>query len=291
MKNYPKVFIVMLNYNGRDVIKKCLTSIFKIDYPNFEVIVVDNNSTDGSFEIAKGTFSKAIFIKNEENLGFSAGNNIGIKFAIERMAEYVLVLNNDTEVEKDFLEKLVEEGEKDPKTGILSPIIFNGKTKEIWFSGGKIKWLKMKTQHEKDTKEKDVYKTGYITGCAMLIKSNVFKKIGLFDEDFFLYYEDADFCLRAKKARIKNKIVSSSWVYHFENSEEENKNKVYWLVFSGLLFFRRNTPLLLKPWIYFYTFLRKTKNRLDIFRDKNKDVARMVRKAYIDFNKAKAHFN
>lgn len=291
MKNYPKVFIVMLNYNGRDVIKKCLTSIFKIDYPNFEVIVVDNNSTDGSFEIAKGTFSKAIFIKNEENLGFSAGNNIGIKFAIERMAEYVLVLNNDTEVEKDFLEKLVEEGEKDPKTGILSPIIFNGKTKEIWFSGGKIKWLKMKTQHEKDTKEKDVYKTGYITGCAMLIKSNVFKKIGLFDEDFFLYYEDADFCLRAKKARIKNKIVSSSWVYHFENSEEENKNKVYWLVFSGLLFFRRNTSLLLKPWIYFYTFLRKTKNRLDIFRDKNKDVAKMVQKAYIDFNKAKAHFN
>ena len=112
MKNFPKVFIIILNYNGQDVIKKCLASVFKNEYADFEVVVVDNNSTDGSLEAAKNNFSKAHFIKNEANLGFSAGNNVGIRFALERMAKYVLLLNNDTEVEKDFLEKLVAVAEE-----------------------------------------------------------------------------------------------------------------------------------------------------------------------------------
>lgn len=291
MKNCPKVFIVILNYNGKNVIKKCLASVFKIDYPNFEVVIVDNNSTDGSFEVAKSTFSKASFIKNEENLGFSAGSNIGIRFALERMAEYVLVLNQDTEVEKDFLKKLTEEGEKDDRAGILSPVIFSGNTKEVWFSGGKIKWLRMKFQHEKDIKEKESYETKYLTGCAMLIKAEVFKKIGLFDENFFLYWEDTDFSFRARKAGFRNKVVSASWVYHFEESEKNNKNKIYWLVFSGLLFFKKNTPFLLKSWVGIFVFLRKLKNKYDIFRKKrNQEVSRMVQRAYEDFDKAKNNF-
>ena len=108
MKNYPKVFVVVLNYNGGHFIKKCLASVFKNDYPDFEVVVVDNGSKDGSLEMAKSNFSKAVFIKNEENLGFATGNNIGIRYSLERMADYVCLLNNDTEVEKDFIEKLIE---------------------------------------------------------------------------------------------------------------------------------------------------------------------------------------
>jgi GT2 family glycosyltransferase len=285
MKSYPKVFIVILNYNSKDVIKKCLASIFKIDYPNFEVVIVDNNSTDGSFEIAKSTFSKASFIKNEENLGFSFGNNQGICFALERMADYVLILNPDTEVEKDFLNKLVDEGEKNEKVGLLSPIIFNGKTRDIWFSGGKINWLKMKSEHEKDSKKKEAYSTGYITGCAMLIKAEVFKKTGLFDENFFLYWEDTDFSLRAKKAGFQNKIVSASWIYHSEESEKNKKNKIYWLVFSGLLFFKRHAPFFLRPWIRVFIFLRKNKNKWDILRRNNPEIAEKVRAAYNDFQK------
>lgn len=291
MNNCPKVFIVILNYNGKNVIKKCLTSVFKIDYSNFEVVIVDNGSTDGSFEMAKNTFSKASFIKNEENLGYSAGNNVGIRFALERMAEYVLVLNNDTDVEKDFLKKLVEEGEKNSLAGILSPVIFNGITRDVWFSGGKINWLRMKSWHETDIKKKENYETEYITGCAMLIKAEVFKKSGLFDENFFLYWEDADFSIRAARAGFKNIVVSSSWIYHIEESEKLNKNKIYWLVFSGLLFFKKNTPAFLRWWVFAYVFLRKLKNKKDVLKRKNnKDVAEMVQKAYVDFDKAKEGF-
>ena len=167
MKNYPKVFVVVLNYNGGHFIKKCLASVFKNDYPDFEVVVVDNGSKDGSLEMAKTNISKAIFIKNEENLGFATGNNIGIRYSLERMADYVCLLNNDTEVEKDFLGKLVEAMEKDERVGIASPVIFNGESKQIWFSKGKINWLTMKAKHGAKFMTKEIYSSDFITGCAM----------------------------------------------------------------------------------------------------------------------------
>lgn len=286
MNKCPKVFIVILNYNGKDVVRKCLTSVFKIDYPNFEVVFVDNNSIDGSLELAKIGFSKANFIKNEENLGFAAGNNIGIRFALERMADFVLLLNNDTEVESVFLNKLIEVAQKDEKIGIASPIIFDGKTKEVWFSGGKILWNKMSSLHKKDTPTQDFYESEFITGCGMLVRAEVFKKIGLLDEDYFLYWEDADFSLRAKKAGFKNVVVSSSWIYHFEESEKNRKNKIYWLVISGLIFFKKNTPLRKKYWIKTYLAMRKAKNLWDVLTKKD-EISLAVRKAYKDFKKAK----
>lgn len=286
MKKYPKVFIIVLNYNGRKVIKKCLSSVFKIDYPNLEVVFVDNNSTDGSLEMAKTNFSKATFIKNEENLGFAAGNNVGIRYALERMADYVLVLNNDTEVEKDFLTKMVEAAEKDEKIGILSPVIFQGDTKEVWFSGGIIKWLRMKSMHLDKVQTEDSYETDFVTGCSMLVKASVFKEIGLFDEDYFLYWEDADLSFRAKKAGFKNVVVSGSWVYHYERSSKHKDAKTYWLVISGLIFFKKNAGFWIKSWLKFYLLGRRLKNWLDI-RFKKNELAPMVQKAYRDFQDAK----
>jgi len=286
MKKFPKVFIVVLNYNGKDVIKKCLTSVFKIDYPNFEVVFVDNNSTDGSLELAKGNFSKANFIKNEENLGYASGNNIGIRFSLERMAEYVLVLNNDTEVEKDFLTKLIEVMEEDKKIGIASPVIMDANTKKVWFSGGKIDWLRMKTLHLQNARTETYFKSDFITGCSMLVKAEVFEKIGLFDEDFFLYWEDADFSLRSKKSGFKNVVVPTSCIYHFEKSESQKKAKTYWLVVSGLIFFKKNTPAWLRPWIWIYLVARKIKNWSDVKFSRN-ELAETVQKAYNDFENAK----
>jgi hypothetical protein len=147
----------------------------------------------------------------------------------------------------------------------------------------------MKSIHEVNAKKDEVLGTDYITGCAMLVRAEVFRKIGLFDEDFFLYWEDVDFSLRTKKAGFKSMVVSNSWVYHAEQSERENKNKLYWLVFSGLLFFKKNTPWFLKPWIALYICMRKIKNTQDIFWKKNEH-AEMVKKAYVDFKNAKTFF-
>ncbi|MDD3498638.1 MAG: glycosyltransferase family 2 protein [Candidatus Moranbacteria bacterium] len=294
---YPKVFIIILNHNGKDVLPDCLNSVLHSDYPTKEVVVVDNDSTDLSFEKAKKLFDKFHFIKNNRNKGFAAGNNVAIRWALEKMADYVFLLNNDAVIGKDSLKKMIESAEKDARGGIFSPIIYKGKTDQIWFGGGKIDWMRMRTVHvisnkrqEKRAIKNSIFSwhisrtTDYVTGCAMLIKKDVFKKIGLLDEDYFLYYEDADFSYRAKKAGFGLKIVSEAKAYHLEKSSE-NPNKIYWLVYSGLIFFKKNTPWFWRPWVVFYTLLRKIKNKKKM---KNKEkYAVDVKRAFEDFKKEK----
>lgn len=283
MKQYPKVSIIILNFNGRAVLNGCLTSVFQVDYPELSVIVVDNNSTDGSLEKAKAKFSKAVFIRNEQNLGFASGNNIGIKFALEHGADYVLLLNNDTIVTPGFLMPLMDTFKVNEKIGLVSPLIFQGNSKKIWFSGGKINWLKMRTKHLNKSRKKN-YKSDFISGCAMFVKKEVFKKVGLLDEDFFLYWEDADFSVRVKRAGFECMIVPDSQIGHFEKSQDSPKEKIYWLVVSGLLFFKKNTYWWLKPWIMVYVSVRKIKNFFDV-KFKKDEISIAVNKAYHDFKR------
>jgi GT2 family glycosyltransferase len=277
--DFPKVFIIILNYNGKETIKKCLDSVFCSDYPNFEVIVVDNDSKDGSLELAKTAYSKFHFIKNSKNIGFSAGNNVGIRFALEKMTDYIFLLNNDTVIEKDTLSKLVETAEKE-KGGVFSPVIYN-QNSSIWFSGGIIRWSAMKTIHSTKIPNNNPYATEYVCGCAMLIKKEVFKKIGLLSEDYFLYYEDADFCWRARKSGFDCMVVPNAKIIHFEKSELNLKNKIYWLVISGLIFFGKHTPSTFKFWTGPYLYLRKIKNTVDNFG--KKEYSEIVKKAYFDY--------
>ncbi len=284
--NTPKVFIIILNYNGQEVLKKTLTSVFQVDYSNFEIVLVDNNSKDGSFEEARRVFPKIVFIKNSENLGFSAGNNIGIEYALERSADYILLLNYDVQVKKDFLWPLIDLMEKDGKIGIASPVILEGESPNVWFSGGEINWFKMKTEHLRNNLKENYFQSDYITGCVMIIRKEVFKKIGLLDEDYFLYWEDADFSVRAKRAGYKLAVCARSQIRHFEKSQEKKANKIYWLVLSGLIFFKKNSPAYLRPWIFFYILLRKIKNKKDMKSQKT-SINESVKKAYEDFKYVK----
>lgn len=273
---YPKVFIIILNYNGKDVLKDTLESVYKLNYPNYQVVVVDNDSTDESFEDARFTYGKFNFIKNSHNIGFAAGNNVAIKWSLEKMADYIFLLNNDAIIEKNCLLTLIGEAEKNSKVGILSPIIYKEDNKQVWFSGGKINWIKMRAEHTISIKE-----TQYITGCAMLIRKEVFKKIGLLDEKFFLYYEDVDFSFRARQNGFKLKIVPQAKVFHFEKSSK-NLNKIYYLVLSAILFFRKNSNFILKIYIEIYLIMRRFKNWCDISRGKNIEKAFLVKKAYVE---------
>lgn len=272
--NYPKVFIIVLNYNGKDTLKNTLESVYKLDYPNYQVVVVDNASTDGSLEEARIAYGKFNFIKNSHNVGFAAGNNVAIKWALEKMADYVFLLNSDALIEKTALNRLIEEAQKDKRLGVLSPIIYKGKSKQIWFSGGRIDWLKMRAEHANNIKE-----TQYITGCAMLIRKDVFKKVGLLDEDFFLYYEDVDFSLRASRSGFKLKIVKDASVFHFEKSSG-SLNKIYYLVLSGIKFFRKNSNPWMRAYIEIYLLARKIKNSYDIWQGVNNEKTFLIKKAY-----------
>jgi GT2 family glycosyltransferase len=286
METDPKVFIIVLNYNGGELLKNCLQSLSRVDYGNFSTVVVDNASTDDSFEMAKNNFPSVAAIPNEKNLGFAGGNNVGIKYALENGADFVLLLNQDTEVEPDFLKKLVEAARENSRAGVMSPLIFWKRTSEVWFSGGRINWFNMKSYHDREAKKGKPYESGFITGCSMFIKKEVLEKIGLLDDKFFLYWEDADFSYRAKRAGFATMVVPESVIYHFEISKAPVGMKLYWLVFSGLRFFQKNTPLGVRGWVVFYYNLRKLKNRLDMALRPD-DNARVVQKAYYDFENGK----
>ncbi len=283
----PTIFIIILNYNGKDTLLSCLASIYQSTYPSFEVVVVDNGSRDGSLELAKTQFSRAHFIKNSTNTGFASGNNLGIRFALEKFTDYILVLNNDAYLKKDTLSKLVTLAQSHPVPAIINPLILDRDEKTIWFAGGVIEWLKMKNVHLTELTSNNPYQTEYCTGCAMFVSKEIFKKIGLFDERYFLYYEDSDFSVRAKKAGFDLLICPTATVTHLEQSNTATELKTYWLVLSGLLFFSLHADFFQKLYLLPYLQLRKLKNTLDL-NFKPSPLASQVQQAYRDFRKIKA---
>jgi hypothetical protein len=217
---HPLVYIIILNWNGKEDTIACLRSIERVKYPNFSVILVDNASSDGTVEYVKDKFPSVKIIANSENLRFAGGNNVGIKYALERNADYVLLLNNDTEVAPDFLPELVRAAENDKSIGIAGPKIYYYEgNKMIWFAGGKVEFWKGWISHigirEPDYGQYDFAReVDYITGCCMLVKREVIEKIGKLDESFFIYGEDADWSLRASRAGYSLVYVPSSIIWH-----------------------------------------------------------------------------
>lgn len=286
---YPKVFIVLLNHNGKEWLKDSIADLYKIDYPNFEIVVVDNNSTDGSLEGARLAFPRVSYIKNEENIGYAAGNNVAIRYAMEKQADYILLLGVDAKANAYFLKKLVAVGESSEYIGLVSPLIYFKDTTRVWFSGGKINWFAMRTTLEHKDLKKTTKETQFLSSCAMLVKKEVFKKIGLLDEDYFLYLENVDFSFRARRAGYEAVVTPDSTISYWEK-EENNKNKTYWLIISGLIFFRKNTPVYFQPWIKLYLSARKIKNWLYGHSSK-KEIDSAENKAFKDFRYVKLRHN
>ncbi len=230
------VFLLILNFNSGSVTTECLESVKQLDVRGVDlnVVVVDNASTDNSLlSINELTSSRVKVIKNQANLGFAGGNNVGIRYALENDADWVFLLNQDTEIAKKALVRLIEAAQKDKKAGILSPKIYfsegyefhreryskEERGKVFWYAGGLMDWQNVISQHrgvdEVDRGQYDqVEETEFVSGCAMLIKREVLEKIRGFDEKYFLYYEDADFCQRANQAGFKLLFVPQAKVWH-----------------------------------------------------------------------------
>jgi len=220
MKRVPKVAVIILNWNGLEDTRECLNSFKRVTYPNFGIVVVDNGSATNEAKIIakefKHYFSFFRTIRLETNLGFCGGNNVGIDYAREHIKpDYYLIINNDVIVHPDFLSNMVRALEADPLAGMASPRIFSFPEKDkLWWPGvHKVKiglTFQVETYDTETTEETDV-----VTGCCMMIKSEVIERIGLLRSDFFLSGLDTfEYSLRAKKANFKLLYVPSAIIWH-----------------------------------------------------------------------------
>jgi len=270
----PSVAIVLINWNNYADSKLCLNSLQKCIYKNFKVIVVDNNSQDGSGQILQEEFGDfAIFLFNKENLGFSGGNNVGIRYALERGFDYVMELNNDTEVEPNFLDKLIDSIDGRPEYGAVQPLIYyNGSRRNIiWNAGGTlIDFLGLSLTRKEGRKNPGNLKgedIDWITGCAFLIKSDVLKKVGLLKEFFFFgSFEDVDLSVRIKDHGFKLWFEPSSVIYHTAGNSSKTKEKgkegflnpqVHYLVQRNqIIFIKHHTKLFFIPLALAFQFVK-----------------------------------
>ena len=219
----PRVSIIILNLNSFEVTLDCLQSLRKIDYPNYEIIVVDNGSVDGSGERLAQADPGIRLMRNEKNVGFGAGCNGAIRDALARGAEYVLLLNNDTILAPDFLTQLIAVAESDPKIGVLNPKIrYFDPPDRLNYAGGEHKfWRLFPAQfglREKDVGQFDQQReVDFLCGCVMLMKAETIRKVGVFELVYFHFVEDIEWSLRAIRAGYKGVYVPKSLVWHREH--------------------------------------------------------------------------
>lgn len=219
----PKVTIILVNYNGYLDTIECIKSLNQLKYRSYNVIIVDNGSTNDSYSILKEYISNNgndsfRVVKSSDNLGFSGGNNIAIEIAQKENADYVLLLNNDTIVTPDFLSILMDNASDDC---LIAPRIMYWKSKNtVWYGGGKLSEFLGRAWHDRINKTYDsdiddsIKEVSFITGCCMLVPMKVIEKIGMLEDKFFLYYEDTEYCWRAKKNGYGLKYVGNSVIYH-----------------------------------------------------------------------------
>lgn len=254
------VAIIILNWNGKEETLSCLSSVSKLKKTNCVIapVVVDNASTDDSVAVIRNDYPEITLLENTDNLGFAEGMNTGIRYAMEKKYDYVMILNNDTVLDEHLVVELVEMCENHPKAGIISPkIYFYPKTefhydrykekdrgKVLWYAGGVIDWKNIIASHrgvdDVDTGQFDKEESiDFATGCCMLIKREVFDVVGLFDNDYFLYYEDNDFSLRVKRYGFQILFAPKAILWHknaVSSGGSGSKLQDYYITRNRLLF-------------------------------------------------------
>ncbi|MFC7026579.1 glycosyltransferase family 2 protein [Halomicroarcula sp. GCM10025710] len=185
--------MIILNWESYDDTAECLASLESIDYPNANVIVVDNGSTDGSGDRLANEFPWCEFIFNDRNLGFAAGNNVGIERALERDTDYVLLLNNDTVVTEDFLTPLVKTAERNERVAAVGGVNLYATSGEVHNAGVRFPLaLGGRTILREVPKREHVYETDYIPSCLLLLSPTFIREHDVLNEDYFIGMEDID---------------------------------------------------------------------------------------------------
>jgi GT2 family glycosyltransferase len=261
MAKIPLVAIVLLNWNGKAVTLECLKSLRKVSYRRTHIILVDNGSTDGSVPAFRKAFPKVEILEMEKNLGFARGANVGMRHALQQGADLLMLLNNDTVVDPNFVDFMVRALLSDQSIGMVSPkIYYYAEPNRIWFAGGTMSMWSGTLRHvgirEYDTGRYDIAREiPHASGCCLLARRSVVEQIGLLDESFYLYTEDADWVMRARKAGYKVLYEPRAKIWHKVSvdsgghlSWHKNKNKFL----SNFRFFARYSSWyhwLVFPWM------------------------------------------
>lgn len=246
----PKVAIIILNWNGKEDTIECLESLKHITYLNYEILLVDNGSTDGSVECLRERYPEMVIIENEKNLGFAEGNNVGIRRAMEKNVDYVLLLNNDTVVDSEFLGELVLNMRSDLKIGFVGPKVYyydyNGRKDVLNFAGGGINLWKGKTYHiglnEADIGQYDeAREVDYVEGSCVLVRTYMLKKIGLLNSAYFTYWEENEWCMRGHRVGYKAFFAPKAKIWHKIGASNVGTTKQYYMARNMFWFMKEYT--------------------------------------------------
>ena len=238
--------IVIVTYNGKRVLKDTIISLKNMTCQDFDVVVIDNASTDGTDTLLKQNFLDIIYLKQDYNWGFAKGCNIGIKYSLDNNYQYTLLLNNDVEVDEYLLARMIELSNEN--TIVVPKIYFYDKPTTIWYAGGEILYNRMESHNigygECDNGQYEkIREIEFLNGCCVLVHNNIWKKSGLFDEDYFMYFEDFDYGIRAKKNGIHILYQPRARVWHKVSTStggENSKMQVYYMTRNRLIFSKKN---------------------------------------------------
>lgn len=245
--NDPLVVALILNTNRRQDTLECLDSLLSNNYSALEVIVLDNASTDGSQEAIHSRFPSVRIEKLTENRGYTGNNNVGIQLGLKIQARWIFILNEDTVLSGNCLQELVQAGETDPCIGMVGPLVYHQDEPEIIQSAGAVMDKNWQSQHigmnERDCGQYNQMRSvDWISGCAILVRADVFRQIGDLDERFFYYNEETDLCYRARQKGWKLVVNPNARLWHKGVNRNYNPNPsvTYYYTRNQLLFLEKN---------------------------------------------------
>lgn len=261
MKNNKyKIVAITISWNSIKYIDKCIVSLLKSNYP-IEIIVVDNNSSDGTELYLKNKYPTVTVIQSGANLGVTGANNLAIKKAIEEHADYIFLLNPDAYIDPNCINKLLEVMKKDLKIGMACPMIYNAnKSNRIWFAGSIFDWHKGIAPHIGYNEiDKGQYFSNTlmdrVCSCAVLISIESLLKIGLFDDNYFLYFDETDLSIRYIDKGYKLLFVSNAKCWHAVSASSEGddgKVYLYYMTRNNLVFMNKHRKQYFNIFIYHF---------------------------------------
>lgn len=242
----PKVIVVVLNWRQAEETVACLDSLKQQTHPKVELLVVDNHSGDGSMTRIRAAHPNVALLENDRNAGFAGGMNLGIRWALEHNADWVFVVNNDTAFSPDVIEQLLAH----VKSGValLAPIIYYAAApRTVWSRGGTFNRLLEVDDVGRGVKDEGrlpkTIPVEFVPGCAMLLSRYALETVGLFDERFFMYYEDSDLCFRIRQAGLRVVTVTAAQMWHkvaISSGGADSPSERYWMARSSVRFFAKH---------------------------------------------------